>query len=365
MEHFKFILDKSSKKFICPNCNKRTFVLFVDSETGNYLPDHFGRCDRSTNCHYFNAPPRGKKAFHISFLALRSISNKAYKLTDCNGNTSIVPKSQVLEQSNKDCWITEWFLKGSSILYQSNESKYFNTDKIEFVNMPPTKETVPQVMPSFHSGELLYKMYIENPRIDNLTLFLEKHFSKQQIFNAKQDYFISSTDYFWKNSTAFFQIDKNEKIRGCKIIPYDGHTGKRYKKPDRVNWLHCAIKEPNFVLDQCLFGLHLINEHPLKTIAIVEAEKTAYVMSIFIPDFIWLATGSSGNFNIKLLKAVKHRDIVAFPDKGEYDNWLNKSIELNSNGFKIAVSEFIETSDYPKGTDLADVYLDSNTKILL
>ncbi len=65
-------------------------------------------------------------------------------------------------------------------------------------------------------------------------------------------------------------------------------------------------------------------------------------MSIFIPDLIWLATGSKGNFKQELIKPIKNRNIVAFPDKGEYKNWLQIGTELNGQGFKIAVSNLIE-----------------------
>ena len=134
MERFRYSLDKSSKKFVCPNCNKKTFVLYIDTETNNYLTTDFGKCDRAQNCNYHKAPPKGKKAYLIAFLSLSSISDKANKLTDLNGVISIVPKSQILEQSKNDCWITEWYLKNSTINYLSNESKYFNTDEVCFVN---------------------------------------------------------------------------------------------------------------------------------------------------------------------------------------------------------------------------------------
>ncbi|WP_372938062.1 DUF6371 domain-containing protein [Seonamhaeicola sp.] len=39
--------------------------------------------------------------------------------------------------------------------------------------------------------------------------------------------------------------------------------------------------------------------------AIVESEKTAIIMSMFLPDFIWLATGSKGNFKYELLELLK------------------------------------------------------------
>ena len=142
---------------------------------------------------------------------------------------------------------------------------------------------------------------------------------------------------------------------------YNKNNGKRIKEPyNHINWLHKATKEPDFKLCQCLFGLHRINEDYQKTIAIVESEKTAIVMSIFLPDFIWLATGSKGNFKFELLEPLKKRNIIAFPDKGEYNNWLNKATELSAYGFKIVVSDLIENTEFENGFDLADYYFEIN-----
>src|SRR5680860_909135 len=108
MDSFRYTLDIGSKKFVCPNCNKRRFVRYLDTDTGNYLEDDYGRCDRQTNCSYHKAPPKGKKCYQVGFLAIKSITDKAYKLTDTNGIIEIVPKSQVFEMTHSDCWITEW-----------------------------------------------------------------------------------------------------------------------------------------------------------------------------------------------------------------------------------------------------------------
>lgn len=360
METFKYTLDKSSKKHICPNCNKKTFVYYIDTASGEYLPSDFGRCDREQNCNRHKAPPKGKRAYLIAFLALSSISDKACKLVDTNGVISIVPKSQILEQTNINCWITEWYLNTSTINYLSNESKYFNTDEVCLINEVKTIAPPPPVKPSFHSLELLDEMYYQNPQIDNLTEFLKIHFQKDEVFNAMQNYLISGANHFWNNATVFWQIDNREQIHGAKIMLYDRHTGKRIKKPyNHINWLHKAIKEPDFNLNQCLFGLHRINEDYQKTIAIVESEKTAIVMSLFLPDFIWLATGSKGNFKFELLEPIKKRNIIAFPDKGEYYNWLNKATELNAQYFKINVSDLLEQTDFENGFDLADYYFET------
>jgi hypothetical protein len=358
MEQFKYILDKSSKKVICPKCNKNNFVLYVDSETGDYLTSEFGRCDRETNCGYHKAPEKGKKCYLIPFLSLKSISDKAISLTDINGFVSIVPKSQILEQTKNDCWISEWFLKKSSISYLENSSKHFNNDNISIVNIITNKPSPSEIIPSFHDAELLNNMYAENPQMDNLSEFLKIHFSKDEVFIATQNYFVTGTNYFWDNATAFWQIDEKERIHACKIMLYDRSTGKRIKKPDTcINWLHKALKVPSFNVSQCLFGLHRIKEDYLKTIAIVESEKTAIMMSIFIPDYIWIATGSKQNLKFEMLMPIKKRNIVLFPDKGEYINWLNKTTELKAIGFKIRVSDLIENTDFENGFDLADYYL--------
>lgn len=357
MENYKYSLDKSSKKFVCPQCTKKTFVRYIDNDTGNYLNDDFGRCDREQKCYYHNAPPKGKKAFLIDYMGLKSISDKAFRLTDLNGIISFVPKSQILEHKNKSCFITELFLKDSKLNYINNEVKYFNPNNEVIVNEIRTVPKSAPIEPSFFKLELLNDMFIENEQIDNLTEFLKIHFSHDKVLKAVKDYLITGTNIRWNNTTVFWQINQKEQIQGAKLMLYDRFTGKRIKKPyNHIDWLHKHTKEPNFNLCQCLFGLHLVNEYPQKSIGIVESEKTAIVMSIFLPDFIWLATGSMGNFKYDLLKPIKNRQIIAFPDKGIYNEWLNKATELNANYFKITISDLIENTDFDNGFDLADLY---------
>ena len=49
-------VEKGNKKLHCPDCNKKTFVLYIDTETGKYLPEQYGRCDRESNCSYHLNP---------------------------------------------------------------------------------------------------------------------------------------------------------------------------------------------------------------------------------------------------------------------------------------------------------------------
>ena len=56
MTQYKYHLDKTSKKFNCPQCNKKRFVKYVETETNNYAESQYGRCDRETNCGYLLYP---------------------------------------------------------------------------------------------------------------------------------------------------------------------------------------------------------------------------------------------------------------------------------------------------------------------
>lgn len=349
-------LDSSSKKFVCPNCNKKTFVRYLEVETLNYLAEGFGRCDRESECSYHKSPPIGKIGFSIPFLSLTSVTDKAYKLIADNGTIHIVPKSVILELNENSCFITEWFLKNSKISYLTNECKLFEKDGI--ANMFIPKEPRPEVIPDYHSLELLDKLYCNGLITDNLTEFLKTRFTAEEVFKVKQDYFITATNTPWVNSTVFWRIDNNETVRCGKIMQYDKCTGKRIKEPNnRTTWIHKYHEIPSFKLSHCLFGLHLITEDYSKTIAITESEKTAIIMSRFIPNYIWLATGGKGNLKFELLRPIKRRKIVLFPDKSEYNDWLRKATELNLKGFKVSVSDILENTHYPKGFDLADLYL--------
>ena len=361
MSEFRYSLDKSSKKNVCPNCNKNTFVYYLDTVKGEYLPTDFGRCDREQNCNYHKAPPKGKKAFLIVFNTLKKISDKAYKLVDVNGVISIVPNSQILETNKNNCWLTEWYLKTSTINYASNESKYFNTDNVSIINELKTIKQAEPITPSYHSlllQDKIIRKYERQQFDDNLTTFLLSQFTVDEVQTATQNYYLTGANYFWNNATLFWQIDHKEQIHACKIMLYNKYTGKRKKEPyNHINWLHNAIKEPNFNLKQCLFGLHLITEDYSKDIAIVESEKTAIIMSIYLPQYIWLATGSKSNFKLELLKSIKNRNCIAFPDKGEFNNWNDKSKEFQTKGYKIAVSQILEQTEFKNGFDLADYYL--------
>lgn len=297
MTAFKYSLDKSSKKFICPSCGKKRFVRYINQITIEYLEEAYGRCDRETSCGYHNNP----------------------KQNEC---IAIV--------------------------------------NIEKINIIPD-----------YIDPLLVKQSLKKYCNNNFAKFLHKHFAKQEVENCIAKFNIGTSKH-WEGATVFWQINQTQKVHTGKIILFDENTGKRVKIPfPHINWVHKKVNNDKYNLRQCLFGLHQLKSSiaiPLhyncNTIAIVESEKTAIIMSLFIPEYLWMATGSKQNLKLQLLEPIKKENIVVYPDKGEFEDWNKKVIELQKQGFKIKCSSIVEKSEFEKGTDLADVYFAKRNNVI-
>lgn len=130
----------------------------------------------------------------------------------------------------------------------------------------------------------------------------------------------------------WWQIDREGVVRTGKVMSYrpDGHRDKSDQWG--VTWAH---KHPQLKqqfrgeeLQQCLFGEHLLASNPDKPVALVESEKTAVVMSRFMPEYVWLATGGSqGIKSNERLAPLIGRKVFLIPDNGQYYSW-KRSAEL-------------------------------------
>lgn len=282
MKQYKYQLDKSSKKFNCPQCGKKRFVKYVETETGHYADSKYGRCDRQDSCGYKLHP----------------------------NNNSIVNYNYVPPKPKKPTYIDKEILQKTLTKYEINP----------FIT------------------------------------YLHSHYGKNEV-NATIDKYKVGTSNRFNYSTVFWQMDNTGNIRSGKIMAYDITTGKRVKKEDGsplISWAHTALNIPEFNLNQCLFGLHLLSES-IKQVAIVESEKTAVIMSIEFPQYTWMATASLNGFKYDLLEPLRNKEIIAFPDKGGYEKWRSTADNLNKVGFDIRVSKLLENKGYETGWDLVDV----------
>ena len=198
---------------------------------------------------------------------------------------------------------------------------------------------------------------IQSFEINPFVQYLFKKYEKNEVDQIIKKYNIGTANMY-KGATVFWQIDNTGNIRTGKIMSYNTETGKRTKNNDgksKINWVHSALKKTNYNLKQCLFGLHLFKKD-VKKIAIVESEKTAIIMSLEMPEYTWMATGSFLGFKDDYLKPLKNTDIIAYPDKGCYEKWSKTAKTLNEKGYNITVSNIIEKTEYKEGWDLADAF---------
>jgi len=194
---------------------------------------------------------------------------------------------------------------------------------------------------------------------NNFIKFLNDLFGAEVASQLINLYCIGTSKH-WPGASIFWQMDCTAKARTGKIMLYSPVTGKRVKEPfDHITWVHSALKLPDFELQQCLFGEHLLRDKT-KPVAIVESEKTAIIASVYLPQFIWLATGGKQGLNAEKCRILAGRTGVLFPDLKMFDAWNSKVKEIQTLA-RFKVSDLLEQkateAERTAGLDLADYLL--------
>jgi hypothetical protein len=198
-------------------------------------------------------------------------------------------------------------------------------------------------------------------------------------------YFIGTSNSRWKGAAVFWFISQNGKVRAGQVKHFDerGHTTKYLhcsgEKKSCTDWVHTMLrsrlqkagKTLPLWLEQylqarlkvcCLFGEPLLNlpENAGKIVALVEAPKTAVIASVYLSQFVWLATGSLSYLNERRFEVLRGRKVILFPDLNCLDKWKAKAKAL-SHLTTIEVSDLLERKatqeERTKGLDLADYLL--------
>ncbi len=289
-------------------------VRYKDNEKNEYLPDHVGRCDREQSCGYHYNPKQ------------------------------LIEDNPGLMEGLNDNW------RKPDLPTSRPQTK---PETIHFIPSSLMEKTCSKYSHNY------FVSYLHSLFADDITNDLIQRF---KIGTSKR----------WEGATVFWQVDKLGNIRQAKVMLYNPNTGKRVKEdqpPEQGrNKIFFAgkqilksqgIAEPN--LKQCLFGEHQLPLEPNKSVAIVESEKTAILMSVLLPEYIWLATGGKNGCRwteLSVFKSLEGRNVVLFPDLGCYDDWSEKAELLKRIGFKISVSQFLEDqanqNDKLNGFDLVD-----------
>lgn len=298
---FRYVLDPGSTKFTCPNCEKRTLVRYIDTDTKLYLEGNFGRCDREDNCGYFVKPEKDMQRDKQ-----QSTFQKPKFTKPPEKPVSYIP-AKLCEKS----------------LQEYEQNKF-----IQYLS---------RIFPSEVVSNLIAKYFIGT--------------SKHRFTNTEHHGYKSEP-----GAVVFWQIDIHGKIRSGKIMLYNPETGKRIKQPfPHTTWAHKFIKQPDFNLKQCFFGEHLLKGNTLP-VAIVESEKTAIVASAYLPQFIWIAAGAKNGLQADKCKVLLGRNVTLWPDCKAFTNWEEQSKSIPADSVK--VSRLIEDRATPEqkeqGYDLAD-----------
>lgn len=288
-------------KWICPECGKRTFVLYVDGDE-NPLGLSVGKCDRADNC-----------AFHYT------------------------PKMFFRDHGNMN--------------------NRFERPRPKWIRPMPKVER-----PTYHDPKSVRESMM-NGMVNNLVTFLKSVFTEpgedKRIVEVLNEYYLGNNDH-WQGATVFWRIDQFGNIHSGKVMLYDPATGKRVKEPfNKVTWFHTIKKIQGFKISPCLFGQHLIGKIDQgDNVIVVESEKTAILTRLAFSDGLGVATGGSENFQKKNCKTLRGCKVIVIPDQGKFHEWRSRALEIKPICQSIRVLDIMEYESRNDGDDIGDLIVE-------
>jgi len=315
----------------CPACGKpRCFTRYLDTDTGELLPDEYGRCDREANCGHAFSPYTRPAGGGLSYA------------TAAERNDRQTPARPALPVNNRNKAVT---------------------------TMPPNVMSIPADVCTATLGR-----YERNA----LAQVLRGHFGRG-VADELLSRFQVGTSAHWPGACVFWLLDTHGRVRGGQVVLYDA-TGHTVKEPRRcTTWAHTALAQhyqrrghpaPPWLADYsqhgqkspCLFGLPQLATAPAtQPVALVESAKTAMLATPYFPRYVWLATMGLSYLTPDRMEPLRGRRIVLYPDAGCLDKWQAKADELRRLGFNVQVSDELEKlatdNERRAGLDLADVLL--------
>jgi hypothetical protein len=333
MNNYRFKLEPykgRNTRHTCPQCrHPNEFTRYFDTRGEICLPDYIGICNRVNKCGYHVNPGEYLK-------------NKAYTPVSSMVNTQV---NLDVNRFTPENTVVNTGFPGTGNVYMQKITVNPNKPDTDYISDDVYQESI----------------QLNNSKTNHLIQYLTNVIGDEQTTALVHLYRIGTSTH-WPGATIFWQIDEQAKIHSGKIMVYDPFTGKRIRKPyAHIAWVHSQLvktsKISGFNLEQCLFGLHLINnDKPFNPIGIVESEKTAIIASAFLPELTWLATGGIGNLNNRVLKPLAGRKIIIYPDKGGMAAWRAKVDEIGhiTGRQDLFVSSRVESLAGANGMDLAD-----------
>ncbi len=262
---FRFELEKGSRKYTCPACKRKTFVRYVDVETGEYLSNEVGRCDREVKCRYHLTP------------------NEYFRLSGKN---------------------------------PFHKRPVSNDHKVKGTTRPIEK-------PVFVPDEV-FRESLQHYERNWFYLFLVDLFGTDRAEELCSWYCVGTSKH-WQGACVFWYVDQFGRVTRGKVMQYD-ETGHRVK--GCTNSVHHVMKLGKLP-ELHLYGLHLLTLDKLLPVAIVESEKSAILAAWYFREYLWMASGSLSTLTAERLQPLNDREIILFPDGGAFKKWQEKAESMS------------------------------------
>lgn len=317
-------LDKSSKKYICPSCGKRTFVNYVYPSGESVASGECGRCDRLDNCAY-HCPPKQYFAEHKTLTDYRQpIRPRQYHKT--------------YEPPQPPSYIDKNIMLASLKNYSSN----------------PLAVKLHNIFDRFTGAEIVDSTLIE---------------------------YATGTSKKFGGSACYWEIDHLGGIRNAHIMGYYAN-GKRNGKNSHVPE---ALHLQNFNKKRCFFGAHVIVEKDRRAslkneerrqmnisgevnpeIWLFESQKAALIVEIFLKwggasdIFVPMACCGCQGLNptseafrdpYDKHQVLKGRKVVLFPDNGKFSEWMARGKKLRRFASEVWMTTCMERDLHPHKID--------------
>ena len=315
----------------CPFCGKRSkYSAFMNTKTHELAPIEYGMC---SSCQ----------------LSKRPLDNYL------NGESINV-------DDNKIAYYEADTLNINIINHFHKPSSYVHNNFIEGLELRFGEDRVKRVVDLYKLGRFEDSYDGQSSAVVFPYFYTESH-----LCTAKLMWFDNYLHRIKEGKKAYPKFLHNLYYRDDRGILHDYNN---YDTDDDMNEVIVPFK-----LKMCLFGHHQIINDKSKTICLVESEKTSVIMSIVMPEFIWVASGGKTLIQDYKFLFFSGRKCHAFPDLSPDDNvykyWSEKLTYYNwkyGYDFKLVdyFSDFLQNNNdrinYCKGLklDLADFAMHFN-----
>jgi glutaredoxin len=332
------------QKIDCPHCGaKKHWQRYIDTETGEVLPENHGRCDNSDKCGKWITPKE------------TGYSKTIWERENINSSEAKVNQNSINQKINNP-----------------TETIYFDSKTFQYT--------------------LERERYQKNVFVQNLLNRVSFPFEKIEVEKVINCYKLGTIINGYRSGAITFPfIDIKGSVRAIQVKQFDeqNHTigtdflhsiiEKHHSQNNKPlpEWLKAYKMQDKLI--SCLFGEQLLSEYPNNPVALVEAPKTAIYGSLYfgLPEsknsLLWLAVYNKSSFSLDKLKVLEGRKVIVFPDLSKngdtYKEWQAKAKQFEKQLkntcfiFSDLLENYASNDERNNGLDIADFLIKQDWRL--